>query len=174
MELARLSDGEVVGVDSDVPALAKLGARIEGSGLQRRVSAINASFFAVDFADGSFDVLWDEGMLHLFDPEESLPVCRRLLRPDGFLVMNETVLWLESVMAQLGDHGFDVVERIPLPPRSWWTDYYALLEARIQKLRAKGSIALAAERLAQLEGEIAIVKADPQRFDCCFLVLKKD
>jgi hypothetical protein len=62
---------------------------------------------------------------------------------------------------------------MPLPRRSWWTDYYAPLEARIRALRQAHGEVLESDRLAQHEREIAMVKADPERFDCSFLLAER-
>ncbi|MBN1944875.1 MAG: class I SAM-dependent methyltransferase [Bradymonadales bacterium] len=173
IELARLSNGEVVGIDTNGSELAELQRRIEDHGLQPRVKAVHVSLLETRFEPASFDLLWDEGTLHLTDPKKSLPVCRHLLRPNGFLVMHETIAWFEGVMVQLSELGFEVFDRLPLPSRCWWTDYYAPLEERIQALGVHESDVVDAERLAQIEREIAMVQADPERFDCDFFIARK-
>jgi SAM-dependent methyltransferase len=173
LELARLSDGAVVGIDTDAAALAAAGRRIEAAGIGQRVELANVSLFDCDFAAGSFDVLWEEGVLHLLDHARSLPVCHRLLRPGGFLVMHETVAWFAMVEDRLRGVGFAPFAQLLLPRCCWWTDYYAPLEARIGALRAAHGDDLAPGALVQYEREIAMVKADPARFDCGFFVGEK-
>ncbi len=171
MELARLSGGQVVGIDPDASALAELRQRLETEGLGRRVEVVNASLFDLDFPDQSFDVLWEEGVLHLLDRSKSLPVCHRLLRPGGFLVMHETVAWFEEAGGWPRTAGLSIFNQLLLPKRSWWTDYYEPLETRIRALREAHGKGLTSETLAQHEREIAMVKAQPDRFDCGFFIL---
>ncbi|MFO7686770.1 MAG: class I SAM-dependent methyltransferase [Desulfobacterales bacterium] len=173
IELARLSGSSVVGIDTDATALSELRRRIEVDRLGQRIEIVNASLFDVSFADESFDLLWEEGVLHLLDSTRSLPVCRRLLKPGGFLVMHETVVWFESIRANLSADGFGIVNEYLLPKRCWWTDYYAPLEDRIRLLREERGREIASEKLAQYEREIAMVKANPDRFDCGFFILQK-
>jgi SAM-dependent methyltransferase len=173
IELARLSGSSVVGIDTDATALSELRRRIEVDRLGQRIEIVNASLFDVSFADESFDLLWEEGVLHLLDSTRSLPVCRRLLKPGGFLVMHETVVWFESIRANLSAGGFGIVNEYLLPKRCWWTDYYAPLEDRIRLLREERGREIASEKLAQYEREIAMVKANPDRFDCGFFILQK-
>lgn len=173
IELARLSGSSVVGIDTDPTALSVLRRRVEVDRLGHRIEIVNVSLFDVSFAAESFDLLWEEGVLHLLDSTRSLPVCRRLLKPGGFLVMHETVVWFESIRANLSADGFGIVNEYLLPKRCWWTDYYAPLEDRIRLLREERGREIASEKLAQYEREIAMVKANPDRFDCGFFILQK-
>lgn len=173
IELARLSGSSVVGIDTDATALSELRRRIEVDRLGHRIEIVNVSLFDVSFADESFDLLWEEGVLHLLDSTRSLRVCRRLLKPGGFLVMHETVVWFESIRAHLSADGFGIVNEYLLPKRCWWTDYYAPLEHRIRLLREERGLDIASEKLARYEREISMVKANPDRFDCGFFILQK-
>lgn len=172
IELARLSGSEVVGIDTDASALAQMQQRLEEVALGHRVEAVHASLFDAGFADESFDVLWEEGVLHLLEPARSMPMCHRLLRAGGFLVMHETVGWFEGIRDRLPGAGFSVIDEFLLPKRCWWTDYYAPLEARIRALRGAHGADVASEELARHEREIALVKVDPDRFDCGFFILQ--
>ncbi len=173
VELARLGGGEVVGIDVDEEALSLARRRIEESGLRDMVEVVRASLLDAGFTGGSFDLLWAEGVLHVLDPEKSLPACRRLLKPGGFLVLGEMVDWFEGIRQRLGGFGFEEFDRLPLPRHCWWTDFYAPLEEYIKSnhdvLVASGDL----RELARCQSEIAMVKADPGRFDCCFYLLRK-
>jgi len=173
LELARLSDGEIVAVDRDAAALAHLQARMEKDDLSQRIEVIHVSIYETGFPDSSFDVIWEEGVMHLLDSSRSLRECGRLLRPGGFLVMHEDVTWFGSILDDLPARGFQVVAEHPLPRHFWWTKYYCPLEAAIKKYRESHCDELDSAELAQYEREIAMVKKDPDRFDCAFYILQK-
>lgn len=173
IELARLGGGEVTGIDTDASALVKLRRKIDEVGVGDRVKALNASLFDTGLAEESFDILWEEGVLHLLDPTSSFSACRRLLKQNRFLVMHETVTWFDGIRSRIAAVGFEVIDRLLLPTRTWWTDYYAPLEARIQAFRREHGEGTATSELAQYEREINMVKANPERFDCGFFVLQK-
>ncbi len=173
MELVRLGCSEVVGIDTDAAALSEMKQRLAAAGLGNRVTVVNTSLFDVGFPAASFGVLWEEGVLHLLDSRRSLPVCHRLLKPGGFFVMHETVAWFEEARDSLRTVGFKIFNQVLLPKRAWWTDYYEILEARIRALREAHGVDLEPEKLAQHEREIAVVKADPERFDCGFFILQR-
>ena len=172
LELARLSGGAIVGIDTSLSALVEMRRRVVEAGLAHRVTAINVSLLDTAFAEDAFDVLWEEGVLHLLDPVQSVPACSRLLKRGGYLVMHETVTWFEGNRKQLAACGFRIHERLLLPQRCWWTDYYAPLEARIRALRAEHGDGIASEELVQHEREIALVRAAPDRFDSAFFILR--
>ena len=136
--------------------------------------AVNASLYHTSFAGESFDIIWDEGLLHMLDPSRSFPECRRLLKPGGFLTMGETVAWFEEVRERLGFFGFQPVAQHLLPRHCWWTDYYAPLETRIRTLREIHADSVDPADLARYELEVSMVKADPDRFDCGFFLVQKN
>ncbi|MHA1320766.1 MAG: class I SAM-dependent methyltransferase, partial [Promethearchaeota archaeon] len=63
MELAKLSDGEIIGIDIDQESLDILSRKIEQEGLTNRVKAIKCSLINIKFPDNSFDIIWAEGSI---------------------------------------------------------------------------------------------------------------
>jgi SAM-dependent methyltransferase len=173
MELARLCGGEVVGIDIDQAALSRLRQQIDQAGLGDRVKAIHVSLFDNGFDDNSFDLLWEEGVLHLLDESRSLPECRRLLKPVGYLVLHESIVWFESIREKLPESGFELVDQYMLPKHFWWTDYGAPLEERIRAFRETHGDVTDSPKLTEHENVIATIKNDPDRTDCGFYLVRK-
>jgi SAM-dependent methyltransferase len=173
LELARLSGGEVVGIDVDEAALSVLRDRLADTTPRPAVSVVNTSLYQTGAADGAFDLLWEEGVLHLLDDGRSFPECHRLLRPGGFLVMHERIDWFEARRATLSEHGFDLADRYLLPEHCWWTDYGKPLAARIRALRQSVTTDVDPAALDRYARQAADLEADPSRFDCGFYLLRK-
>jgi len=173
LELARLSDGHLVGIDVDADALAKLQQRINEAELGNRIQALHVSLFDNTFDDASFDLLWEEGVLHLLDTSRSLAECHRLLKAGGHLVMHETIRWFDGVRAALQRHGLEVVDQHMLPRHFWWTDYGAPLERRIQAFRQAHGDGAQAPELTEHEQAAAAIKADPDQTDCGIYLVRK-
>lgn len=158
VELARLSQGEIIGIDIHQPSLDKLTRKIESAGLSGWIKAVNCSMFNMDFGDESFNIIWAEGSIWIIGFERGLKEWRRLLKPKGFLVVHE-MTWLQSnppqeirdywkgyypgmktVPESLGlvsSCGYDLIGHFTLPEDAWWILYYSPLEKRIKELRAK-------------------------------------
>ena len=173
LELAKLGGGQVVGIDVDAAALEKLRQRIVEGNLDDRISTLHVSLLDNGFDECSFDILWEEGVLHLLNSESSLPECQRLLRPGGTLVMHETISWFENTKKKLQGFGFEFADQYLLPKHYWWTDYGAPLEQRIQAYKKAHADLEDSQELARHEAAVAAIKNDPDRLDCGFFLVRK-
>ena len=91
MELAKLSKGEIIGIDIDQELLDILSKKIEQEGLTNRVKAIKCSLLDIKFPDNSFDIIWAEGSITTLGVERSLEGWNRLLKSSGFLVVHDEI-----------------------------------------------------------------------------------
>lgn len=172
-ELAQLSNGEIIGIDIDQDALNKLNLKIETLGLNNRVKTLNCSLYKTNFPDRHFNILWDEGVLHILNLNKSLKECHRLLKPNGFLVMGEMIKWIKDKFDLFSKFGFRLTNQFLLPEKSWWIEYYQPLEKRIKKLRKQYPKIENLEKFKQHESEIEMVKKNPKEFDCGFYIMQK-
>lgn len=158
MELARLTNGHIVGLDVFDWALDALSRKVVDAALVGRVHVTQQSMTEMDFRDGTFDLVWAEGALYIMGFEKALAVCRRLLKPGGFLAATE-VCWLrddppeelrrfwqvqypdirtvEDNAQTVADSGYDLLGHFTLPCRAWWDDYYTPMKKRLKDLRLK-------------------------------------
>ncbi len=173
MELARLAESEVTAIDIDQAALSKLRQRIDETCLGDRIKTIHVSLLDNQFDDNSFDLLWEEGVFHLLDASKSLPECRRLLKPGGYLVMHETIIWFESIREKLPEFSFEFVDQHILPRHFWWTNYGAPLEERIRAYRDTHGDATDSPKLAEHKRIVADIKSDPDRTDSGIYIMRK-
>ena len=84
---------ELVGVDPDLKMLARAERKIRRAGLTAQLDRGFAQELA--FPDASFDVVFSSLMLHHLETsakDEMLAEVRRVLRPDGVLVLADAVL----------------------------------------------------------------------------------
>lgn len=177
LELARLSRGDVVGIDVDEVALSVLRQRAADADLEDQVTARCVSLFEAGFPDSDFDLLWEEGVLHLLETESSLGECRRLLKPGCHLVMHETNVWLAKVREPLASLGFTIRAEHPLPPRHWLTAYAEPLDARLHAYMRSHNIDglddVTNAALATHQAAVASIRADPDVTDCTFCIVQK-
>lgn len=195
LELARLSGGWVIGLDIHQPFLDELTKKIERAGLTDCVRVVNGSMLAMDFPDASFDVIWAEGSIFVVGFERGLREWRRLIKPDGFLVVHEMV-WLhpdppEAIfnhwkriypgirtvpenLERIPDCGYGILGHFALLEDVWWTEYYAPLSERVETLRKK--YAGNPEALAVVEKEqreIDMYKKYQKWYGSAFFVMRK-
>ena len=173
IELARLSDGEIIGIDIDQSSLDELNRKIEEEGFSSRVKAVKLSLFDIDFPDGSFDIIWSEGSITVIGFERGLKSWRRLLKPNGFLVIHEEVR-NTSELSRIPSHGYKLVEYFSLPEDAWWTEFYRPLEKRIGDLHKRcENDPEALKLLKKFQNEIDMVKENPRKFTSAFYIIQK-
>ena len=174
MELAKLSDGEIIGIDINQKKLDRLNKKIEEEGLTGRVKAINCSLLNIKFPDNSFDIVWAEGSITTLGVEKSLKGWNRLLRPDGFLVIHDEIKHFFNEEDKVSSSGYKFIDHFSLPEEAWWEEYYQPLEIRLQELFKKYATDEAALKvLKRHQEEVDIVKASPKSFQSVFCIMQK-
>jgi SAM-dependent methyltransferase len=121
-DLALLvAPGDVVGIDASADVVAQATAEVAASGLTNLRFEVG-DLFALDYADGSFDVIHLHQVLqHLDDPVDALVALRRVLAVDGVLAARDSDYsaftwapadpmldrWLELYLAVTARNGHD-------------------------------------------------------------------
>ena len=175
MELARLSQGEIIGLDIDQPSLNKLDNKIKQAALTSRIKTIKCSMFEMDFPDENFDLIWAEGVLSRISFEKSLKDWQRFLKPKGFLVMHDAIRFIEKDLEKISICGFALFGNFKLPEDAFWIEYYKPLQKRIDELRIK--YANDADALSVLDNEqreIDSFKKNPGLDSSGFYLLQKE
>ena len=174
LELARLSNGEITGIDIDQGALDKLNLNIKLQGLSGRIKVYNRSVYDTKFEDETFDIIWEEGVVHLLDLKKVLTECNRILKKlNGFMVMGEVINWVNRKIKHFPKFGFKLIKQIPWEKECWWTEYYRPLDEKINILRKKYDNLDEIEEIKRHLMEIEMVKKDPSGFDCITNILQK-
>jgi ubiquinone/menaquinone biosynthesis C-methylase UbiE len=195
LELARLSGGEVVGLDIHRPSLERLRKRIDEAGLSGRVRVKVCSMLEMDFPDDAFDILWSEGSIHVVGFEQGLRDWRRFVKPGGFVVVHEGIRPQRELPPELRERwhgayrniktageyidviaaqGYVLIGHFRVPAAVWWGEYFAPLAERIRTLRERhADDAEACAVLNQEEAEISLFKKYPDWYDSSFFVMQK-
>jgi SAM-dependent methyltransferase len=155
LELARLSAGRIIAIDTYQPYLDALQQRAAREHLSAHILPRNCSMEAMDFAPNTFDLIWSEAAIYILGFDQGLAACRPLLKPNGFLVFSE-LTWLipdpapdlihfwsqEGADIRTIDHnlqrihlaGYRCLHHFTLPNHAWWDDFYRPLEQKIPPL----------------------------------------
>jgi len=173
LELVRLSNGEITGIDIDQGTLDKLNLKIKQEGLSGRVKVYNRSVYDTKFEDETFDIVWEEGVIHLLDLTKALTECNRVLKLNGFMVTGEATNWANRKLKHFPKFGFKLIKQIPWEKECWWTQYYSPLEEKINILRKKYDNFDDIEEIKLHVMEIEMVKKNPNEFDCVFYIFQK-
>ncbi|MFX1466936.1 MAG: class I SAM-dependent methyltransferase [Promethearchaeota archaeon] len=174
LELSRLSNGEIIGIDIDQTALDELNKNVKKLGLSNRVKAIKCSLFELEFPDESFDIIWGEGVLAPIGFERALKEWRRLLKINGFMVLHDDLPNKERKLKIIPECGYVLVNHFQLPDDAWWTEYYEPLEKRINDVRAKyKDDPKVLEVVNRYQNEINKCKKNPRACRSIFYIIQK-
>lgn len=173
IELAKLSEGNVVGIDIDQFLLDELKRKIEVEGLSSRVRAKKCSMLEIDFPDETFDIIWAEASISVIGVEEGLKKWRHLLKPGGLLVIHAETRKMPNKLEGTCV-GYKFLHSLPLPTDAHWREYYEPLEIRIQELLVKyKNNPEQLEILNKHQQEIDMVKRNPGGFSSAFYTFQK-
>jgi ubiquinone/menaquinone biosynthesis C-methylase UbiE len=172
MELAKLSNGEIIGLDINQELLDVLDRKIEKAGLLDRVKTLNCSIFDMAFPDESFDIMWSEGSIYVIGFERGLREWKRFLKPDGFMVVHDEKGNVSEKLEQISNCGYELLNYFILNEDTWWTEYFAPLEKLVGEARTRYTDApKILEALQRAQREIDMFMKNPE-LNCsvCFVM----
>ena len=192
--LANCSPARIVAIDNHPPFIDALNREARELGITDRLEARVADMHSLDFADGSFELIWCEGAIYNVGVETGLRDWRRVLRRNGHVALTEvcwrkpeppaecTAFWSReypairdtSALLEAADAcGYETVGHFPLPASAWWDDYYRPLQDKVTAFRKRHGDAPDAQELAdRCQHEIDIWHAYSEFYGYEFLVLR--
>lgn len=173
IELAKLSNGKITGIDIDQNLLDKMNERIQEEGLSNRVFTKKCSLLHIDFPDNNFDIIWAEGSIHIIGFEKGLKELRHLLRQGGFLVVHDGVKDVSNKLKKVPDLGYKLVNLFMLPDDAWWKEYFEPLERLIKEWRNKAKSTEIRRILEEYQKEVNMFKMNPKENVSAFYIFQK-
>ena len=174
MELARLTNGEIIGLDINEVLLNVLIGKIEKAGLSDRVKAMKCSIFDMEFPDESFDIIWAEGSIWVISFKRGLQEWKRFLKPNGFMVIHDEKGNIKGKLGQISNCGYELLDHFILNEDTWWAEYFAPLEKLICETRTTDpDDQKVLEALHNAQWEIDMFKKNPQKNSSVFFIMKK-
>ena len=174
MELARLSNGQIIGLDINQDLLDVLARKIEKAGLLDTVKAVKCSILDMKFPDESFDIIWAEGSISVIGFKRGLQEWKRFLKPNGFMVLHDEKGNITEKLEQISSCGYELLGYFILNADTWWAEYYAPLEKLICETRTKhADDPKVLEALHNAQWEIDMFKKNPKLNSSVFFIMKK-
>ena len=174
MQLAEISNGQILALDINQDLINRLAVKIEKAGLSDRVKATCCSMFEMNFPQESFDIIWAEGSIHVIGFEAGLSGWRRFLKPKGFLVVHDERENINTKLGLIRSCGYDLVGYFELDEETWRDEYFSPLQKLIDEYRrsyAGDPQAVAA--LDKEQQEIEVFRKDPARCRSVFFIMRR-
>jgi SAM-dependent methyltransferase len=157
-QIAELTGGSIVAIDSYGPSVDRLNTTARELGLAGRVVGRVGDMASPDIAAGSVDLVWSEGALYNIGIDRALGVCHPLLRQNGCMVFTDAV-WRKpdppdevaasfredypgmtttaGLVSLIRHSPLQLLGHFTLPDEAWWDDFYTPMEKTIAVLREK-------------------------------------
>lgn len=196
LDLARLSQGEIIAIDFHQPFLDELIRRAKEAGLEEHIQTRKLSMFEMDFTPEQFDLVWSEGAIYILGFARGFETCRPLLKPGGYMAVTEASwfrpnppqealdFWkaaypemgtIDENIQMLEQQGYKLVAHFHLPDSSWWENYYNPLAERIAMLRKKYAKHTEAQKLLDEEyAEIELFRIYSSYYGYEFYIAQKN
>jgi len=195
IELANITNCKIIALDNYQGFLDILMKKAKEEGLDENITPKNISMLEMDFAPGSFDVVWSEGALYFMGFQNGLKQCRQLLKEGGYLAVTELVYidpnppspvvqFLEGEYPDIKNvkertdliqnEGYRLLLNFTLPESSWLDNYYSPMEKELPRLIKKyqnNQVALGIFELFQ--NEIDSYKKYSKYYGYEFFVMQK-
>ena len=173
LKLARISGGEVIGLDIDTEALQRLQEKADAAGLRNRIQVVKGSLKTIDFPEASFDILWAEGSIFVIGFKQGLKAWKSFLKPGGYLVVHDAVGNLDQKHRDVTACGYQLVDWFLLGNEVWWNTYYKPLRNAIQKIRQSNPTDPELHTaLQQTEKEIQGYSKHPEHYRSVYFIMR--
>lgn len=174
LELARLSRGEVIGIDIDQLALDKFARKIAELWLSDLVQALYCSMFDMDFPSESFDIIWSEGSIYAIGFERGLQEWNRFLRPGGFMVIHDEQGNVREKLDQISICGYNLLGYFLLSQDTWRREYFDPLEKLVNEFQPKLiDDPKSSDELIQAQEELEMFRKNPERNSSAYFIMKR-
>lgn len=195
IKLAKLSDGEIIGIDIFQQYLDQLKVSIEKENLKDRVKAVNQSMFEIKYPEEFFDIIWAEGSIFVIGFEKGLSKWKKYIKPNGYLAVHEMTWLKNNPPKEISDYwesvypeittiennlriiekcGYKILGYFPLPEDAWWDLYYTPLEKRLKDMRIKfKDNPKAMEMIEEEQLEIDLFRKFNSWYGSVFFVMQK-
>ena len=195
IKLAKLTDGEIIGIDIHQPYLDQLEKNSKKHNLSHRIKAIKKSMTEMDFQEEYFDIIWAEGSIFIIGFEQGLKEFKKFIKPNGYLAVHEMAWIKNDPPKEIYDYwqkvypaisnadknlkiinkcGYKLLGHFPLPEDAWWDFYYTPLEQRLQQLKIKyKNNQEALEMIKEEELEIDLFRKYNKWYGSVFYIMQK-
>jgi ubiquinone/menaquinone biosynthesis C-methylase UbiE len=192
--LAQTSVAHFIAIDNHPPYIDVLNRKALDLGIADRLEARVGDMRRLEFAPGSFNLIWCEGAIYVIGFETGLREWRRFLAPGGHIAVSEVcwtrpdpppdcaAFWAKEypairdvsvLLGLIGECGYESIGHFTLPPSSWWEEYYRPLQQNLTAFREHHRDEPDAQELAsQVQREIDVWHAYSEFYSYEFFVMR--
>lgn len=175
LELAKLSNGQILGFDINPERLLILEEKIKAANLSDRIHTMECSITEMHFQNESFDIIWAEGSISFIGFRSGLEEFSRLLKPRSFLVIHDELENLNEKLNMISKCGYKLLDYFILSTDIWRDEYYLPLKKNLDEIHKKHpSKTDQLLGLSEFQREIDQFENNPDSFQSVFFIMQKN
>jgi ubiquinone/menaquinone biosynthesis C-methylase UbiE len=174
IELAKLSGGQIIGVDIDQEMLVKLEKESTRIGLADQIHTVMCSLNEMSFDEGSFDIIWAEGSIYGIGFKKGLEEFGKLLKSDGYIVIHDELSGYQEKLEFITKCGYRIIGDFILSKEIWRDEYYEPMKKRLEEIQGKEKVKSDdLQVIEQCKKELSDFEREPETFQSVFFVMQK-
>jgi len=174
LEMARLTEGKIIAVDTDRECVDWLKEKIKRQNYQDRISVIRKSVLRIDIPEDSFDIILAEGLFNVIGFEKALSRFVKLLKPNGYFMIHDDFRYRAKKQKIIEKYKLLLVKSFVLDETVWWNEYCSCLQKKIEEFAKEWGKRVNTNRLFRREKtELEMYRKNPESWRSVYLVLKK-
>jgi len=167
--LAENLGGTITAIDTDKNALEWLQKKIMNTNLNKRISALNISFFDLRSDPDYFDIILAEGSLNVIGFRNGFLKVTGMLKHKGYFIIHDEYRDHQKKCGLISENHCELTNTLFLDEQVWWNDYYKQLEKEINSIKTSQIKSL----FKSEQKEIELYKSDPAQFKSMYYIVKK-
>jgi len=172
LSLARLTNGQIVGIDNDPIALEQFNRMIQEQNLSHRIKTAQCDMKKMPFDHNSFDIVWAEGSIAFVGFEKGLKDWKKLIKPSGYLVIHDSLENIDEKKDQIKSVGYRLINHFVLDESVWWDEYFGHLNKELNTGYTNDSLPLEGVALEVFK-EIEMYHQSPEKIRSVYFILQK-
>jgi len=195
IKLAKLTDGNIIGIDIHQPYLDQLVQTAKKEKVSDKIQTLNQSMTNMNFPEEYFDIIWAEGSIFVIGFEQGLIQWKKFIKNGGYLAVHEMTWLKDNPPKEIADYwekvysaittieenlkiikncDYKLIGYFPLPDDAWWDFYYNPLEKRLKELRSKyKNNSLALGMIDEEQKEIDLYRKYNKWYGSVFYIMQK-
>lgn len=174
LEIAKLTNGHIVAVDSDKESILRLQEKIKKLNYEDKITVIHDSVFSVEIKKDYFDVLLAEGLFNIIGFKKGLGYFSGFVKENGYFIIHDETTQINRKRKLIRKYHYNILDTIHFNEEIWGREYIDCLEKKINLFKERNKSTYESNNnIKNIEKEIDSFRRNPSMWRSVCYVLQK-
>jgi cyclopropane fatty-acyl-phospholipid synthase-like methyltransferase len=131
LEIAKLTSGHVLAIDSDNESILRLQEKIKKMNYEEKITVIHDSVFSVKIKKCFFDIILAEGLFNIIGFKKGLGYFSGFIKEKGYFIIHDDTTQIKRKRKLISKYHFSILDLIHFNEETWGREYIDCLEKKI-------------------------------------------